>query len=358
MGTMLFAASQPATATIWRLNNSNGGAITPNIAASFPVGTTLQQAHDNTSVLAGDTIHVEQSNTSYGSLTMTKRLTIIGVGYFLSMNGKTQVNTSVGSPVGDITMTASTCAGSTITGLTISGSVTMGTNRLSLIRNYISPGQYYAGVYVGNQTNSSALDSTVIAGNYIDASNYYRYGIQTIPYLNTSSSLTNCIIMNNFISGYYYTILLASQISGMIKNNVLSSATMNVYNMYVVNNISTYAGQNTFNNCLIEYNLGYNANGFQTPAGSGNTFTTGTNLVNTVPGFVGGTTSTDSAYTLISTSPAKGTGKSGDDMGMFGGTLPYKLSGIPTVPNVYSLSIGTVAAGATSISVTVSTKSN
>ncbi len=353
MGTMLFAASQPATATIWRLNNSNGGAITPNINASFPTSTTLQQAHDNSSVLAGDTIHVEQSNTSYGNLTMTKRLTIIGGGFFLSMNPKTQVNTAYGSTVGSINMNASTCAGSTITGLTITGTVYMGASRLILTRNYITGGYGAYLVYIGG-TSTTAVDSTIITQNYM-STGQYAYSISE---QNGTGNLTNLIISNNYIYAYNYsTIYTTGRSSGMIKNNVIDGTAMSVNNMYIVNNIQKVGTTNTFNNCLIEYNLGASNGCFVSPSGSGNTFTSSSNLTNSTQGFVVAT-SYDSTLMLQSSSPAKGTGKSGDDMGMFGGTMPYVLSGIPTVPNVYALSIGTVAAGATSISVTVSTKSN
>lgn len=347
LGGAILAGSFGANATIWRLNNSNGNTLTPNINASFPVGTTLQQAHDNASVLSGDTIHVEQSNTSYGSLTMVKRLTIIGPGYFLNMNPKTQVNKGYSSIVGSITMNASTCAGSTITGLTIAGTVSMGANHLLLSRNYIG-----GTVYVGG-TSTTVVDSTIIAQNYIAVG----YNTYTITEQSGTGNLTNLIIANNYLYTYnYYAIYISGRMSGIIKNNT-NDGPIIASNMYVVNNIDVRSTTNTFNNCLIEYNIGLAATSYSTPSGTANTFTTGTNLTNTSLGFVT-STSTDGAWALLGTSPAKGTGKSGDDMGMFGGSLPYVLSGIPTVPNIYALTIGSVAAGATSISVTVSTKSN
>lgn len=349
-------AAQPSQATIWRLNNSNGGTITPAINASFPTSTTLQQAHDNSSVLSGDTIQVEQSSTSYGPLTMTKKLVIIGAGYFLSSgNTKTQVNKSYGSTVGDITMNASTCAGSTITGLTIAGTVYAGASHLLISRNYFTaPSSSVYDVLVGPTTNTT-IDSVVITQNYMVASSYYV----PIAVQGTSGSLTNCIITNNYVGlTYYYTnsIVLDSRISGLLKNNVIGGA-ISVYNMYVVNNMTTGSVTNYFYNCLIEYNLGASANCYQSPSGSGNTITASTNLVGSM-GFVSSPSSTDSTYALTSSSPAKGTGKSGEDMGMYGGPLPYVASGIATVPNIYALTISPVAAGATSISVSVSTKSN
>jgi len=57
-----------ANAKIWRVNNTA-------IPADF---TTLQAAHDSSAVHAGDTLHLESSQTSYGNLTATKQLIIIG----------------------------------------------------------------------------------------------------------------------------------------------------------------------------------------------------------------------------------------------------------------------------------------
>ncbi|MEJ8802780.1 hypothetical protein [Pontibacter sp. H249] len=51
---------------------------------------SLQDAYDNAQ--AGDTIYIEGSTVSYGSLTVSKKLTLIGPGYFLAENVNTQAN--------------------------------------------------------------------------------------------------------------------------------------------------------------------------------------------------------------------------------------------------------------------------
>ena len=117
-------------AKIWRLNN-NGNNPIPAIGADFT--GTLQAAHDNASVVSGDTIHIEQSPTTYGNCTFTKRLVLIGPGYFLSTNPQTQVNTDYAATVGILTFYNANAAGSQVYGLTISTTY-LGVNNLLLDR--------------------------------------------------------------------------------------------------------------------------------------------------------------------------------------------------------------------------------
>lgn len=357
-GAFVCGAFFNADAKIWRLNNNNGGTINPAINAHFT--GTLQAAHDNASVLSGDTIHVEQSNTSYGPLTMTKRLVIIGPGYFLSENAKTQVNTSYGATMGNLYMTAPSCAGSVVTGMTISANaVQLGANRLTLVSNNISIASWQTGITIGSGS-AVAIDSIVIRSNWLNGP---ASGAFVVGTSGTSGQVTRLDISNNFFSYPYgtFAITLAGNYSGIIKNNVFSCIyAMSVSNMYVVNNIhatTSNSAYNTFNNSVIEYNLGYRDQQFNTPTGGNNTINTASNpLTNN---FLFQTTgSTDEKLQLQPGSPAKGAGKSGEDMGMFGGTLPYTLSGMPAVPSVYAISIAPIAAGASAMSVTVSAKSN
>lgn len=350
----LFLNVNTAQATIWRLNNSNGGALNPAIQASFPTATTLQQAHDNSNVQPGDTLHIEQSTATYGPLIMTKKLVLIGPGFFLDKNPKTQVNGSYGAPVGAITMDAASCAGSVLTGLTINGNVNMGTSRLILMRNYIAGSTVFVGAI-----GTTATDSLIIAQNYMEPST--RIGIQERT--GGTGIITNLNITNNYIGAHsnnssYTSISTGGRVSGgLLKNNVLFSR-MQVSNMYVLNNMMFGTYSNTFYNCLLEFNAVKVATQFQAPSGTNITTNSVNNLAQSNLGFINESGTADNSMQLQTTSPAKGAGKSGEDMGIFGGAMPYVLSGIPAVPNVYELTIAPVAAGATSISVTVSAKSN
>jgi hypothetical protein len=344
-------AINSASAKIWRLNNNNGGALSPTVKTDFLPGVTLQQAHDSAKVVSGDTIHIEQSNTSYGALNMTKRLTLVGVGYFLNLNPNTQTNTSFNSPVSTITITTPAAAGSQLLGLRIAAYVYAGVSKIKIANCWFDY------VQIGSGVASQPTDSISIIGCFSQGA----ISSAGTTALNTNIGIYNTMVVPSAAIGTPVT--LSVYCSGIFKNNIVYGAYNNLAmsNFYVVNNItfSYYATtyQNTFNNCVIEYNIGQSANHFQTPAGTGNTTNATNNLFTTNFLFVAGT-STDGQYQLQSGSPAKATGKSGVDMGAFAGDFPYSLSGITNVPNIYQLNIAPIPAGASTMSVTISAKSN
>lgn len=354
--TLCILVSATANAKIWRLNNNNGGAINPNIKTDFLQAVTLQQAHDSAKVLSGDTLHIEQSNTTYGSCAFTKRLTVIGVGNFLAMNPNTQVQTSFYSLVGTLTITSPSAAGTQILGLQ-AGAVFAGANNVKIAYCY------FTYVQIGSGTAANT-DNIQIINNYCNNGNtYYCISSSVGTGLNTNVGIYGNILLT---STSYQTINLNSNSSGILKNNVLYgyyTCIGALYNFYVVNNMSYNTGgagyPNNFYTCVIEYNMAPYATMYQTPGGTGNTTNATNNLIQSQPNmlFVGGA-STDGQWKLQPGSPAKTTGKSGVDMGAFAGDFPYSLSGIANIPNIYQLNIATIPAGASTMSVTLSAKSN
>ena len=88
-----------ANAKIWRVNNkSNYDGSTKwgdnfGGTAAYPVFTQINQVVAFGIVNDGDTVHVEGSTAIYDNATITKKLVIIGTGYFLTNNPKTTNNT-------------------------------------------------------------------------------------------------------------------------------------------------------------------------------------------------------------------------------------------------------------------------
>lgn len=351
-------SSQNAEAKIWRLNN-NGAAMNPAISADFT--GTLQQAHDNASVANGDTIHVEQSATSYGNCTFTKKLVLIGSGYFLADNPQTQVLTSQNSKVGSLTFHNTLSAGSSIWGIETEH-IYAGVNDLTIARCFINTGTLFL------SKQSTTITGVKVFGNffltYYNTASVEAY--QTPGAGNTVDFYDNIFYSNWGSSAAVY---LPNHFGGLFKNNTLFSPnnySMQLGNYYVVNNI-LHGGAATLNNCVVEYNISTNANQTTAANGSGNTFSNNTVVANwAAMQTAGGASSVDKDkyYVLLAGSPALTAGKplasggTGTQCGAFAGENPYVLSGLPPVPNIFQFDIQSIPAGATTINATVSSKSN
>lgn len=301
-----------ANAHIWRVNNNAG------VVADF---TTVQAAHD--AATAGDTIHLEQG--SYGALTMTKTLVVIGSGYYLSGSGNLglQANSAVETYISSVTFNAGS-SNSVVTGCTIGYTYIYASN-VTLKRDYLT---YWIYLYAN-------ANNLTINGNYI------YYGITQ-----GGSPQTGLAITNNIIAPVY-GITLDAATTGTFENNTMLGGTLNVYNFQIDNNI--FQSVPFYSNNSVYFNNISN-NG---AVGSANGNQSNVTLVNNV-WVASGTT--DGQYQLKAGGPGIGTGYNGVDMGAFGNVNPYKLSGIPSVPTIYSLTVPPT--GTTTINVTVSTRSN
>ncbi|HOG19227.1 MAG TPA: right-handed parallel beta-helix repeat-containing protein [Salinivirgaceae bacterium] len=302
----LLALTVNLSAAKWRVNNI------PGTNANF---TSLQAAHNASYVNNGDTIYLEASSGSYGDLTATKKLVIIGAGYFLSENENMQANLN-SSTVGYIRFNAES-DGSIISGCTI-GRVLVNASNILIERNRIIAPAGYRGIdFYGTQNN------VVIRQNHITGGGY---STNTSPHaISCTSTANNVTITNNYITRIYGSaIVTGSSFSGIIKNNIISGNTT-IYNTEFYNNIMI---EGTFN----QNNSSFNNNiGNSTQFGTANGNQQNVDMSNV---FVG-TGSTDGKWQLKGGSPAIGAGVGGVDCGMFGGDFPYQLSGLPGVPAIY-----------------------
>ena len=85
---------QTANANIWRVNNKsnfNGTSLYGDNfggSSTYPVFNQISQAVGWAGVVNNDTLYIEGSTTIYAGATVTKKLAIIGTGYFLTENPK------------------------------------------------------------------------------------------------------------------------------------------------------------------------------------------------------------------------------------------------------------------------------
>jgi len=312
-----------SSAKIWRVNNAG-------IPADF---TTIQAAHDDATVLAGDTLHIEPSWISYGALVSTKKLIILGPGYYLDLNSNQQANPATAT-IESFTLNTGS-SGTVISGLTITGTNYISTGNITISRNHISGNIYLSRDY--------SYSDIIISGNY---------DINSVNHNGSSNAnlITNVLIYNNLL-GF---VSLNAQYSGVIANNILTSWSCTTYNFTIKNNIcTTNSNSYIFNG---SYNTIYNniaATSLALPQGNGNQTSVSMSTV-----FVGSTGySTDGQWQLANGSPALGAGLNGEDCGMYGGSTPYHLSGLPEIPSVYFLSAPSTSNGDT-LPVTISVKTN
>ncbi len=324
-----------SNAKVWRINN------TPGVSADF---ATCQLALSSVSVLNDDTLYIEGSATNYAGFTINKRLVIIGTGYFLSgTNGNTglQANPNSSNFGGSYILFDSTSSGSTIMGLNsfvfaVGSNLGSATDNITITRcNLNSITQYYS------LTANTNMAGWKINKNYISDINLSTFVLQ------------NWEVTNNiFTAGIYMN--HTGNLNNLIRNNVFRT-TIDLYSAYFSNNIITGSGLNTVN-VTIRNNI---STGNNLPAGNGNLNNQSDAVL--FQGLSGN--STDGQWRLQVGSPALAAGETiggiTPDCGAFGTADPYRLSGIPAIPTIYLLTVpGSVPSNATTMPITISTKSN
>lgn len=323
-------------AKIWRVNNNAG------VVADFnTVGAAV------TAAAAGDTIYIEGSATAYSGSGLNKKLTFIGTGYFLSgANSNTGLQANpYSSVIGNISLDSSA-----------SGSVFLGLDGLG-INNMNDAGFGADNITISRCVlNYIAIYWTPRAGTLADSWNINKCYIGNI-YGNIGMA-RNWNVSNNIFAGGL-DMSNTNNSGNVVRNNVFRSG-VNLYSAYFANNI-IYTTIN-FINVVVKNNLAIgNPSGFATYVGSNNN-TSGHTDAQIFQGLSGN--STDGQWRLAASSPAIGAGLTigavvNPDAGAFGGPDPYKLSGIPNIPTIYSLTVpASIPSGTNNMNITLSTRNN
>lgn len=301
---------------------------------------TFQEAHDEAD--DGDTLVFYPGNSYTG--TADRRLVYLGYGYFLRGTGANE-------------------------GLQL---ITGGTTYLTITLNSGSGGSHFEGLgdvggYLLLNVNDAINDIVIRRCHYpsiysttaLDCSNWQiiqSYNAYIHPRANGGTGrFINLRVENSHIQLLYFSGLLAGS-SGQISNCVLQ-ATVDLVgaSIYLSNNIVQSSSLSNLSGSIFENNIcdfAEGANGVIT--GSGNQFS-----VTMTDVFLGPTgNSTDGQWQLKPGSPAIGAGIGGIDCGMFAGTNPYRLSGIPSIPVFYKLTAPSRTATTNPYTITFSVKSN
>ena len=309
--------------------------------------TNLQTAINEASI--GDTIYVSGSLQSYGEITISKKLHLLGAGY--NPNNQFSMKSILGSITFDfIAFPTSDPSGSTIEGFEIS-SISISDSHGKITDIHIRRNR------IGSITMSNTSDN-IIENNIITS---YLWGS---AFNGSQPHVTNLIVRNNIFINAHPSLYYFVSSSVLISNNVFLSTTStgsaSSYNERVIfsNNIFYGAGVGSTNDfckfCTFTNNISFGPSSTDFDYG---TNTTGGNIEATDPLF------NDAAnfsfeytddYRLKSNSPAKNAGSDGTDIGITGGTSPWPVteasspyihSSFPAVPQITQMDIQNASVG-------------
>ena len=315
----------PLFVSIVLLNNTGFATVfTVNNVANGPGQFTDVNAAINVAS-AGDTIYV--SAGSFGTITITKPLTICGVGNAADIQFPT--NTSFYNII----------IGDSISGVNIQGLflayLTFGKSNHQIAITRCVCGVYFEMNTIGNNVIGNNLTNSAIT-DCIFTSSGKNFRL-------CAGGTSNLLIQNNIFSGNI-------ELSGnnILKNNIFLlpgscfgfGASCGVNGAIIENNI--FYGCNPLSNsgsCSFNNNLCYN---------SGVTLG-GTNLDSIDPLFVnytGGAFNYNQNFHLQSTSPARNAGIDGKDIGIYGGNAPMSTTGEPVgIPVIRKMDVLNFNAG-------------
>ncbi|MDL2223419.1 hypothetical protein LJB98_04910 [Bacteroidales bacterium OttesenSCG-928-M11] len=299
---VVIGGMQTMSAKTWRVNNLDNSADFQDMDKAIET------------IAAGDTIYLEGSSNYYIlSNAITKKVAIIGPGYFLEENPNTQVSKtpaqirSTNATTGIVLL----AAGISIEGVNLYHYTYVGADNITIKRCYMGNDISFT-KQVNAVVNNATIIQNYVYGNKIDGNNIAN----------------NCIVTNNLSHGISFFN------KSTIENNTIistaSTALSNNTGCSIKNNITT--GTSYYNtNCDISNN---------------STATTSDYITQS-------TASTDGKYQIASTSALMTSGTNGSQIGAFGGSSPYVLSGLPSVPHIYEIDAPNTASKVSGLQVTI-----
>jgi hypothetical protein len=301
--------------------------------------TDFQTAHDAAN--AGDTIYLYPGNWS---VSLSKKLVIMGYGYFLGGTGANagqQVVTAGLSAYVYLSPGSDNTVFDGVDGLGIDpGNMNGAVSTGIIIKHCLLTTAYF---------DRCPITNWQITQTCVDAAPFYLPGTGSVINL----KVNNCIFRNGNFQAPGGTGNTGQFTNCVFDNNY----NLNIYNnSYLFKNcIFTCAYSNVWdaNSAVFQNNI------FNSDAGD----TTGTPATNKSVSFgtvsvFSTSTSNDNHYSLATSSPAKGFGAGGIDCGAFGGTTPYILSGLPAVPAIIKLTSSSTSASANPYTITLSVQSH
>ncbi len=313
--------------TIWQVDNNGQN------GADF---LEITDAIASVEVLDGDTLYVYGSTAAYTEIVLDKRLIIIGPGYFLSENTGLQFNPNAATVNGINFQTGA--EGSVVSAL-VSGAIGIYTHSITISRCHIHA--YPIDIYLFGDADNCLITECLLDNNLYHQSEGIPAGV---------------IVSNCYLKG------IGTRESQVVyKNNIIDGMPL-VENSTFYNNIFIWDGDYSdawFEDHLI--NCSVYSNIFMGTASSSEVLNWPDCLFNqTIESiFVDQALhTTDGKWQLAEDSPAIGAGTNGTDCGMFGGSTPYVLSGIPPIPTIYHFEASTSGSSTSGLPVHIKVKTH
>ncbi len=347
-------AATEAEAKIWRVNNQGYG-------ADF---TQINDAINDPNVLAGDTLHIEGSSVVYDYATITKSMTIIGPGYFLSQNPKTSTN-NLEAICRRIYLNEG-AQGTIVYGLSFHENDSYGID-LNASNLTVKRCKFPNRINVGIGNSGNGISNIIVSQNFF-SNNSSNDANSAINYNSSYNFPTNFYFVNNIVQRPLVIADNSNFVFLSIENNIFDLAsvststpslrfyTASFKNNILVNNaasvkINGITNFSTTPNAAVSHNIG---------TSSVVHFGTANNnlVVNNISSIWNTATaaSPDGKYQLATGSVASGSGNNGVDRGAFGGAAVsnrYTLSGLAPIPVIYEVSTTGVATPSTGLNVTI-----
>jgi hypothetical protein len=328
---------------------SQGTYVVNNVPGSAANYHSLQNAID--SVPAGSIILLQNTGFNYGSASITKPLVIYGAGYFLGQNAGAATQASLAEAQVNYLAFGAGSEGSIVSGLHIVDSTNDaignarlsfgGTSNITVSRCFID----YPGGLGGNGTPYSiafgGCSNIVVEQCYVQLNNNL-IGISQ----STSILIKNSIIVSPPGDNYGMVATGSTPYTYTVQNCTFLGQNGGGYfnggsfynNIFINRDTAQQTGPNTCCGGAPMVNALNNISNadFFYGVGANNTVNKALNAVNLLALYSNpAISSTDGAFELLPNSAAKNYGNDGTDAGAFGGSLPYVLSGIPAIPNIY-----------------------
>ncbi len=324
--------------------------VNNELVASGSLYTSFASAQAAAS--SGDTIYMEGTVTNYGTMTLTKKLIVIGPGYDQGYNPKTLQGGKNAYATQIIFVVGS--SNSVVMGM-YTGSMKIAEHNITVMRNYIA----YNGVQnwaIQFPGDTAYLNPVVIQNLFYLQQDYHVFGLG-----GGSTAVANMIFQNNIVyhagigNGDLFERNHGNITSALIENNTLRISRFTALGIGTIirNNIVQFT--NTGNNPPFATNL---SNNYTNRPTWSNCVSCSTSVDMTTGFYVTNAISTDGLFQLVNATAAKTASSVGGEIGAFGGNIPYVLSGLPTVPSIYDIIMPGVGTSAGGLNVTIKAKRN